>query len=51
MKKTVLLPTYDFDGNILSPRTFLVLYDTHTCKDIEVSYHEYDQNPETYKHS
>lgn len=51
MKKTILLPTYDFDGNILSPKTSILLYDQETWEDIEVSYHEYDQNPHIYKYS
>lgn len=48
MKKTILLPTYDFDGNILNPETLIVLYDNVEDCLIEVSNHEIQQNPYMY---
>lgn len=46
--KPTLLPTYDFDGNVLSPQTASFFVDMQTNKIVEVPAHEVDQNPSIY---
>lgn len=51
MKSKILLPTYDWDGNIIHPKTSIVFYDNETWQDIEVSSDEYLKNKDIYKYS
>lgn len=46
--KSILLPTYDFDGNVLKPQTSSYFKDVQTGKVVEVPAHEVDQNPHIY---
>ena len=44
----IFLPTYDFDGNILSPQTSIYFKNVETGEIVEVASHEVDQHPEIY---
>ncbi|USN56489.1 MAG: hypothetical protein H6766_05610 [Candidatus Peribacteria bacterium] len=44
----ILLPVYDFDGNVLSPQTVNFFENTMTGEIVEILAHDVDQNPWLY---
>lgn len=44
----ILIPAYDFDGNILAPDTRHYFFDTESRDTIAVAAHEVDSNPYIY---